>query len=426
MDSITLKPISAVKGEVTLPGSKSLSNRALLLSAVGSGDTRLTNLLKSDDTSRMVDALRQLQINVELSPDWAECRVQGNGGLFETPANSRFNLGNAGTAIRPLTSMLALVPGSFEVDGDKYMRERPINHLGDALTALGATIQYMDKPGYPPLRIEGGKILGGPVSIDGSISSQFLTSLLMSLPLARNDSQIEVVGDQVSKPYLDITLHMMSLFGVQATHLDYKTFNIPGGQRYSSPGTYMIEGDASSASYFFGAGAISGKVRVNGIGKNSIQGDLAFIDVIEKMGARVSRSDQWIEVESAPLKGIDIDLNHIPDAAMTLASVALFARGRTTIRNIYNWRVKETDRMHAMASELRKLGAVIETGSDYIVIDPPNKILPATIETYGDHRVAMALSLAALGNEAICILDPDCTRKTFPGYFEVLNSIAEH
>jgi 3-phosphoshikimate 1-carboxyvinyltransferase len=426
MDTITLAPIKNISGEVTLPGSKSLSNRALLLSSLAQGKTTLTNLLRSDDTERMIVALRQLGVTIKLNESWSECIVTGNDGLFSKPNEHSFFLGNAGTAIRPLTCILALIPGEYKIDGDQYMRERPIEHLGDALIALGADVQYLEKQGYPPLLVSGGNIKGGNVEIQGNISSQFLTSLLLSLPLAQNNSDIKVIGEQVSKPYLKITLDIMEQFGVQASHENYQSFHIPGRQQYQSPGSYLIEGDASSASYFFGAAAIGGKIRVTGIGENSVQGDVAFVDVMEQMGATVTKSDDWIEVSKGFLKGIDIDLNHIPDAAMTVATVALFARGQTRIRNIYNWRVKETDRMYAMATELRKLGATVETGDDYIVIDPPETLNSVSIDTYGDHRIAMAFSLAALGGQDITINDPGCTRKTFPDFFEVLKSVSIH
>jgi 3-phosphoshikimate 1-carboxyvinyltransferase len=424
MDNIILEPIRSIAGDIWLPGSKSLSNRALLLSSLASGNTRLTNLLRSDDTTHMVNALQQLGVNIRLSEDWNQCEIEGKGGLFSTPEDIRFFLGNAGTAIRPLTAILSMIPGEFEIDGDKYMRDRPIEHLIDALIQLGAEVEYTKKQGYPPLRVRGGRITGGHARIPGNISSQFLTALLLSLPLARLDSSIEIIGEQVSKPYLDITLNIMSKFGVNVSHQDYHQFSIPGGQQYRSPGSYMIEGDASSASYFFGAAAIAGSIRVHGLGENSVQGDLAFVDVMKQMGASVKKNPEWIEVSRGKLKGIDIDLNHIPDAAMTVATVALFAEGRTSIRNIYNWRVKETDRMHAMATELRKVGATVETGDDYIIIDPPINIEAVEIDTYGDHRVAMSFSLAALGNNAIQINDPDCTRKTFPDYFTMLESVS--
>ena len=410
---------------MTLPGSKSLSNRALLLGALAAGNTQLTNLLKSDDVDRMTDALRQLGTTVDLSGDGTEALVHGNAGLFQPSADpTQLFLGNAGTAIRPLTAMLSLTPGAFEVDGDEYMRERPIGQLVDALTQLGASISYQGKPGCPPLRIEGGKVKPGKVQIPGNISSQYLTALLMALPLLPGDSTITVLGEQVSKPYLDITLGIMKAFGVTASHEDYKVFSVQGGSAYQSPGHYLIEGDASSASYFLAAAAIGGgPVKVHGLGRNSVQGDYSFLDTLEQMGARVNRQDTWVEVKGAPLQGMDLDLNHIPDAAMTVAALALFAKGRTSIRNIYNWRVKETDRMHAMATGLRALGAEVTTGDDYIVIDPPARIQPARLDTYGDHRVAMSFSLAALGDAPVTINDPDCTSKTFPGYFQAFAAI---
>jgi 3-phosphoshikimate 1-carboxyvinyltransferase len=427
MEQLQLRPITQVAGDVNLPGSKSLSNRALLLAALAKGETTLHNLLASDDTARMLDTLQQLHVPVTFSNNSKTCVVKGLGRLFTPPNDSQFFLGNAGTAIRPLTSMLALCPGSFVIDGDEYMRERPLDHLVDALRQLGATVTYLGKPGCPPISLEGGHIHGGKVAIKGNISSQYLTALLMSLPLAEKSSVIEVIGEQVSKPYLDITLKIMQDFGVSASHDDYKMFNVKGQQQYVSPGDYLIEGDASSASYFFAAAAIrGGTVRVNGLGADSVQGDIAFLDVIEQMGARVTRSDTWIEVSRGELQAIDLDLNHIPDAAMTVAMLALFADGTSRIRNIYNWRVKETDRMTAMATELRKLGAIVETGDDYIVITPPAQLLDATIDTYGDHRMAMCFSLAAMGDAVITINDPGCVAKTFPNYFETLQQIVGH
>ncbi|MFT5563144.1 MAG: 3-phosphoshikimate 1-carboxyvinyltransferase, partial [Litorivivens sp.] len=316
MDPLTLKSVRTVGGEINLPGSKSLSNRALLLAALCPDETTLINLLKSEDTERMVDALRQLGIAITLSEDYQTCTVRGNDGLFAPPNDTRFMLGNAGTAIRPLTGMLAMISGTFTIDGDEYMRERPIHHLVEALTQLGAQIEYLGKPDCPPIRVKGGKIKGGKVSVRGDISSQYLTALLMALPLANNDSEVTVIGEQVSKPYLDLTLDIMDRFGVKASHNNYQSYQIAGRQTYQSPGQYLIEGDASSASYFFAAAAIKGgTIKVNGIGKDSVQGDIDFLEVIEAMGAKVQRGDTWVEVEGAPLKAIDMDLNHIPDAA---------------------------------------------------------------------------------------------------------------
>jgi|TARA_B110000091_G_scaffold195543_1_gene222296 3-phosphoshikimate 1-carboxyvinyltransferase len=419
-----LPKVNSVEGEINLPGSKSLSNRALLLAALAPGQTTLLNLLRSEDTQRMVEALTQLGVSLTMNDDWSRCVVSGHDGLFQAPNEHKFFLGNAGTAIRPLTSILAMMQGNFIVDGDQYMRERPINHLVEALKQLGASIEYLGEENCPPLRVIGGSIRGGKVEIKGDISSQYLTSLLLALPLAPKDSEVSVIGEQVSKPYLDLTLDIMSKFGVNARHENHQYFTIPGGQSYQSPGTYLIEGDASSASYFFAAAAIAGgTVRVNGIGSNSVQGDIEFLDAIEAMGAVVSRQSDSIEVSGGALKGIDMDLNHIPDAAMTIAAMALFAEGTTIIRNIYNWRVKETDRMFAMATELRKLGATVEAGHDYIVIEPPEKIQSASINTYGDHRIAMCFSLASLSDAEITINNPEVTAKTFPDYFDVFASI---
>ena len=426
---LTLEPIQHMAGEVHLPGSKSLSNRALLLASLASGTTKLTNLLRSDDTERMVTALRQLGVSLSLSEDWQTCEVTGQGGLFipgtNQPFELAFNLGNAGTAIRPLTAVLSLVPGQFLIDGDEYMRERPIGHLTDALRQLGADIQFSGKDGYPPFSLTGGQVKPGDISIPGNISSQYLTALLMALPLLNGESHVDVIGDQVSKPYLDITLGIMDQFGVTASHTEYSRFSIPGSQQYVSPGHFMIEGDASSASYFFAAAAIAGgPIRVHGVGSNSVQGDIQFLDTIEQMGAVVDRQPDWVEVRRGELKGVDVDLNHIPDAAMTIAAMALFAEGPTQIRNIYNWRVKETDRMHAMAEGLTRLGATVSTTDDSIRIEPPTDIKPASIDTYGDHRIAMCFSLAALGSAPVTIEDPECTRKTFPDYFDVFNSLS--
>ena len=426
MQHLTLEPIKKLSGAVTLPGSKSLTNRALLLSALALGTTRLNNLLRSDDIEHMIAALQQLAVNLDLSDNWQYCRVRGNDGLFDPPADKSFSLGNAGTAIRPLTAIFSLINCEFEIDGDAYMRKRPIVHLTDALTSLGAKISFLGKKGYPPYKIKGGGVSGGNISLPGNISSQYLTALLMALPLGNTDTKVSIIGEQVSKPYLDITLGMMKTFGVSASHDNYQHFYIPGNQSYVSPGEYLIEGDASSASYFFAGAAVDGgRVSVRGLGKDSVQGDIQFLDAIEKMGASVRRHRNEVEVASnGKLRGVDMDLNHIPDAAMTLAAIAIFAEGRTTIRNIYNWRVKETDRMHAMSEGLARLGAKVVTTIDTISIEPPKKIQSATINPYGDHRVAMSFSLAALSGAKITIQDPDCTRKTFPNYFEVLKSVS--
>jgi 3-phosphoshikimate 1-carboxyvinyltransferase len=334
-------------------------------------------------------------------------------------------LGNAGTAMRPLCAVLAASNGEFELTGEPRMEERPIGALVDSLRQAGAEIEYLKNEGFPPLLIKGKKLSGGSLKVDGSVSSQFLTAVLMSAPLYAQQTVIEIVGDLVSKPYIDITLHIMQQFGVEVENQNYRKFVIRGNQKYRSPGKFLVEGDASSASYFLAAGAIKGgTVRVTGVGKASIQGDIRFADVLQQMGAKISWGEDFIEVQGAPLLGIDLDMNHIPDAAMTIATTALFAKGKTAIRNIYNWRVKETDRLAAMACELKKVGAQVVEGHDFIEITPPEKINEAEIDTYDDHRVAMCFSLVALSDTAVIINDPDCTAKTFPDYFHRYSSIS--
>ncbi|MDY0402098.1 3-phosphoshikimate 1-carboxyvinyltransferase [Sulfurovum sp.] len=425
MNSITLKPISKIDGEVNLPGSKSLSNRALLLAALAKGTSKITNLLESDDTRHMLNALKILGVSYQLSPDKRECVVEGNGGAFDHSETIELFLGNAGTAMRPLCAALCLGKGRYRLTGEPRMEERPIGHLVDALREAGAKITYEKNEGYPPLLIEACGLEGGEVEIDGAISSQFLTALLMAAPLIEHDTTIRIKGELVSKPYIDITLDIMKDFGVTVENEDYRTFKVKGGQNYHAVESFMVEGDASSASYFLAAGAIKGgRVKVTGIGKKSIQGDIRFADVLEKMGAKVEWGDTYIAVSRGELHGIDMDFNHIPDAAMTIATTALFAEGTTTLRNIYNWRVKETDRLTAMATELRKVGAAVEEGEDYLKVTPPPALKHAAIDTYDDHRMAMCFSLLALDPESVTINEPECTAKTFPTYFDVLESIS--
>ncbi|MCF6205907.1 MAG: 3-phosphoshikimate 1-carboxyvinyltransferase [Sulfurovum sp.] len=427
MNSITLEPIKKVEGEVNLPGSKSLSNRALLIAALAEGTTTITNLLESDDTRHMLNALKQLGIAYELSEDKTTCTMHGNGGPFENSEPVELFLGNAGTAMRPLCAALCLGRGEYVLTGEPRMKERPIGHLVDALREAGADISYLENEGYPPLKIVANGLKGGRVKIDGSISSQFLTALLIAAPMAQNDMHIEIVGELVSKPYIDITLDIMQRFGVEVENRNYKTFMVKAGQRYRAPNRYMVEGDASSASYFLAAAAIKGgTVKVTGVGKKSVQGDVAFVDVLEKMGAKVEWGDEYIAVTRGDLNAVDMDFNHIPDAAMTIATTALFADGTTTLRNIYNWRVKETDRLAAMATELRKVGATVEEGEDYLTIIPPKHLKHAAIDTYDDHRMAMCFSLLALDPVSVTINEPECTAKTFPTYFEVLESISQY
>jgi len=417
---LDLGPIARVQGTVKMPGSKSISNRVLLLAALADGETRVENLLDSDDTRVMLNALELLGVRIER--DSATVR----GGSFPNKS-ADLHLGNAGTAFRPLTAVLALAGGDYRLSGAPRMHERPIGDLVDALRALGARIDYLGKEGFPPLALHPGTIRGGaPLRVRGEVSSQYLSALLMAAPLAGSETRIEVEGELISKPYVEITLNLMRRFGVKVERDGWKAFTVPA-QRYASPGEIRVEGDASSASYFLAAGAIAGgPVRVEGVGRGSIQGDVRFTEVLAKMGAKISWGEDWIEASASggKLKPIDADLNHIPDAAMTAAVAALFADGTSTLRNIASWRVKETDRIAAMATELRKLGAVVEEGADSIRITPPAALRSATIATYGDHRMAMSFSLAALGGIKVRIDDPACVAKTFPEYFAALASIS--
>ncbi|HAG30271.1 3-phosphoshikimate 1-carboxyvinyltransferase [Alteromonas macleodii] len=418
MEQLTLDPIAKVSGEVNVPGSKSLSNRALLLAALAEGETELTNLLDSEDIEHMLNALTKLGINYRLSEDKTQCVVQGNGGAFNVAEPLELFLGNAGTAMRPLCAALAASNVDTVLTGEPRMEERPIGDLVDALREADAEVTYLKNEGFPPLQIKGKTLNGGEMSVDGSVSSQFLTALLMAAPLFSGDVTIRIKGELVSKPYIDITLDTMAKFGVTVKNDNYQTFTISGDAKYIAPGKFMVEGDASSASYFLAAGAIKGgTVRVTGIGQNSIQGDIRFADVLEAMGATVVWNDEYVEITGAPLKGVNMDMNHIPDAAMTIATTALFAEGPTTMTNIYNWRVKETDRLAAMATELQKLGAKVEEGHDYIKVWPTDSLKHAEIDTYNDHRIAMCFSLVALSDTPVTINDPGCTRKTFPDYF---------
>ncbi|KGT94269.1 3-phosphoshikimate 1-carboxyvinyltransferase [Erwinia typographi] len=425
MESLTLQPIALVDGTVNLPGSKSVSNRALLLAALAKGTTRLTNLLDSDDVRHMLNALKALNVSYTLSADRTVCEVTGQGGPLHADGPTELFLGNAGTAMRPLAAALCLGSNDIVLTGEPRMKERPIGHLVDALRQGGAEVNYLEQTDYPPLHLKGG-FSGGEVSVDGSVSSQFLTALLMAAPLAPNDTRIVIKGELVSKPYIDITLNLMQTFGVAVKNESYSVFQIAGNQQYVSPGDYLVEGDASSASYFLAAAAIKGgTVKVTGIGRNSMQGDIRFADVLEQMGAVIAWGDDYIACTRGELNAVDLDMNHIPDAAMTIATAALFAKGTTVMRNIYNWRVKETDRLAAMATELRKVGAEVEEGHDYIRITPPETLKFAEIGTYNDHRMAMCFSLVALSATPVTILDPKCTAKTFPDYFEQLARLSK-
>lgn len=426
LESLSWGPFKQARGEVTLPGSKSISNRTLLLAALSDGETLVQNLLKSDDTDVMLAALAKLGVVVTPQGE-KQFRVKGCGGKFPSTSADLF-LGNAGTAFRPLTAALAFQQGHYQLSGVARMHERPIGDLVEALNALGADVRCTANAGFPPLEIAPFSANAtARVKVRGDVSSQFLTALLMALPLLQREITVEVEGELISKPYIDITLNLMSRFGVNVTRPEWREFVVPSGARYTSPREIFVEGDASSASYFLAAGAIGGgSVRVHGVGRASIQGDVRFAETLREMGASIAMGEDWIEA-SAPagkLRAIDADLNHIPDAAMTIAIAALFAEGTTTIRNIASWRVKETDRISAMAIELRKVGATVEEGADYIRVTPPATLIAnASIDTYDDHRMAMCFSLVALGGVPININDPKCVGKTFPDYFAVMSGI---
>jgi 3-phosphoshikimate 1-carboxyvinyltransferase len=442
---LDIPPLRGASGTVRLPGSKSISNRVLLLAALADGRTRVHEPLASDDTRVMLDALRALGCGVEQEGP-GTLGISGLGGRLRAREAQLF-LGNAGTAMRPLAAVLALLAstqgGRFELSGVPRMHERPIGDLVDALRALGCDIVDLGQPGYPPLRVQGlqGGVLhtGQPIPVRGDVSSQFLSALLLALPLVSQaqDIVIEVQGELISKPYVAITLNLLARFGIDIAHEDWRRFVVPRGSRYRSPGEIHVEGDASSASYFIALGAIAARggapLRIEGVGSDSIQGDIRFVDAAQAMGARVQAGPGWLQVSRGawPLRALQLDCNHIPDAAMTLAVMALYADGTTRLDNIASWRVKETDRIAAMAAELRKLGAAVVTGADFIEVTPPAQWQAAAIHTYDDHRMAMCLSLAAFnplagqaGNGGpglpVRILDPRCVAKTFPDYFETL------
>ncbi len=442
---LDLPHLASAHGCVQLPGSKSISNRVLLLAALSHGTTVLHDLLDSDDTRVMLDALHALGCTItpgQVTPG-QPLHITGLGGALPADAAATLFLGNAGTAMRPLTAALAVLGGQFEMTGIARMYERPIGDLVDALRQLGCQIDYLGTPGYPPLKIghpDFAAHLAAPIRVRGDVSSQFLTSLLMALPLlARTQAiTIDVQGELISKPYIHITLELLARFGIRVENHGWQRFVIPAGSRYQSPGAIHVEADASSASYFIALGAIATgdnaqkSIKIEGVGLDSIQGDIRFAEAAQAMGAVVTGGPNWLQVQRGawPLKAIDLDCNHIPDAAMTLAAMALYADGTTTLRNIASWRVKETDRIAAMACELRKLGATVEEGADFIRITPPASVQDwqaASIHTYDDHRVAMCFSLAAFNPAGlpVRIEDPQCVAKTFPDYFEALFTLVQ-
>uniref|UniRef100_A0A7S4EPZ1 3-phosphoshikimate 1-carboxyvinyltransferase n=2 Tax=Pseudo-nitzschia australis TaxID=44445 RepID=A0A7S4EPZ1_9STRA len=439
-ETLTVTPIKSLDGTVTLPGSKSLSNRCLLLAALSEGNTRVDNLLESDDIRYMLEALDTLQVPVEKHSS-ESVTVTGQAGPINSPKSADETvdlfLGNAGTAMRPLAAALCMGRGKFVLDGVPRMRERPIADLIDGLRQLGADVTCVDETGCPPVTINAEGLKGGEASISGKMSSQFLSSLLMASPAVDGDVVIKIKDELISAPYVALTIGLMKKFGVaveiEGSMDGQPTFTIARSEKYTSPGSILVEGDASSASYFIAGAAITGgTVVVRGCGSESVQGDVAFADVMEQMGATVTWGPESITVTRDPsvrLKGVDVDCGKIPDAAMTLAVAALFAEGPTTIRNVYSWRLKETERMKAIVAECTKLGAEVEEFEDYCIIHPPegNKLNDnVLIETYDDHRMAMTFSLAACGGVSVIINDPGCTAKTFPTYFDILESIATH
>ena len=440
---LDIPPLRSAGGLVRLPGSKSISNRVLLLAGLSAGTTSIHDLLASDDTSVMLTALRELGCGVDARG--STVLITGLGGQLITREAKLF-LGNAGTAMRPLTAALALLaasrPGSFELSGVPRMHERPIGDLVDALRSLGCLIDYLGTPGFPPLRLGSSTLplnTQSAIRVRGDVSSQFLTSLLLALPLvsAHGPLTIMVEGELISKPYVEISLNLLARFGIAVQRDGWTRFTVPEGSQYTSPGEIHVEGDASSASYFIALGAIAAtgtSIRIEGVGTQSIQGDIRFVDAARAMGADVVGGPNWLEVRRGrwPLSAIELDCNHIPDAAMTLAVMALYAQGTTTLTNIASWRVKETDRIAAMATELRKLGATVAEGADFIAVTPPARWQAAAIRTYDDHRIAMCFSLAALNPTvgaspavAVRILDPGCVAKTFPGFFPTFFSVVE-
>jgi 3-phosphoshikimate 1-carboxyvinyltransferase len=434
MEHLDLAHASGAAGTVRLPGSKSISNRTLLLAALAEGETELAGLLDSDDTRVMLDALRALGVTVRPGSAQGHVHVEGRSRGFSVKKADLF-LGNAGTALRPLTAVLALGDGHYTLSGTARMHERPIGDLVEALRQAGASIDYRAAPGFPPLAIAPRKdVSDTSVRVRGDVSSQFLSSLLMAIGASQRGGRVEVIGELISKPYVAMTLALMERFGVRVEREGWRAFAIRKGEGYRSPGRIEVEGDASSASYFLAAGLLGGgPVRVEGVGRDSIQGDVKFAGVLEAMGARVRYGENWIEAEGRPpLASLDADLNEIPDAAMTAAVLALFANGPSRLANIGSWRVKETDRLAAMATELRKLGADVEEGADFLRIAPPAGFASrepsrgprVAIDTYDDHRMAMSFALAAFGPVPIRINDPRCVSKTFPAFFDAWRSIA--
>lgn len=418
---IAIDPSGPVRLDVGVPGSKSLTNRALIAAALAEGQTRLSCASLSDDSRFLAEALRRAGIPVDIREDEGVLVVEGRGGAAPA-AGGEFFLGNAGTALRFFTSFLCLGRGRFRVDGDARMRERPIGGLVEALRGLGAEIAYGGAEGFPPLEIRAKGLSGGRAVVRGDTSSQFVSSLLLSAPGAAGPVEIEVAGEPTSKPYVDITLDVMRDLGVEVEREDYRRFRVSAGRRYRA-GPYAIAGDGASANYFLAMAAVTGGfARVRGVGSRSRQGELGFAEVLREMGCAVAVGEDSIEVRGGPLRGVDVDMNDMPDSVQTLACLALFAQGATRVRRVANLRVKETDRIAAIAREAAKLGARVEEGPDGFTLYPPAHLKPAEIDTYKDHRMAMSFAVAAVAAPGIVIRDPECVSKSFPGFFEMLEA----
>jgi 3-phosphoshikimate 1-carboxyvinyltransferase len=428
MNEITLKASKQVRGCIKLPGSKSITNRVLLMAALGSGVTKLIDPLRSEDTDQMINALIKLGVSVkEVNDDKKTLEIKGSEHNFPNKDTNLF-LGNSGTTFRPLAAVLAMMRGDYYLSGIERMHERPIKDLVDALEQMGSSIQYEKNHGYPPITINNRSIeISKPIKIKGDISSQYLTALLIAGPISNNEFNIEVVGDLISKPYIDITLKLLTKFNIFYNNDNWRLFSLKKDSVYRNPTKIFVEGDASSASYFFAAASLAGSIEIKGINKDSIQGDLKFLDIISKMGAKIEYKSDSIQVSRASsLKGIEIDCIEIPDAAMTLAIMAVFADKPTKLKNIGSWRVKETDRILAMNNELTKMGVEVSTTHDSMTVFPQKQLNDnISIETYNDHRIAMCFSLFCIKNLNITIQDPNCVNKTYPDYFKDLKSVIE-
>ena len=428
MNEITLKASKQVRGCMKLPGSKSITNRVLLMAALGCGVTKLIDPLRSEDTDQMINALIKLGVSVkELNDDKNIIEIKGIEHNFPNK-NTNLFLGNSGTTFRPLAAVLAMMRGDYYLSGIERMHERPIKDLVDALEQMGSSIQYEKNHGYPPITINNSSIeISEPIQIKGDISSQYLTALLIAGPISNNEFNIEVIGDLISKPYIDITLKLLTKFNIFYNNDNWRLFSLKKDSIYRNPTKIFVEGDASSASYFFAAASLAGSIEIKGINKDSIQGDLKFLDIISKMGAKIEYKSDSIQVSKASnLKGLEIDCKEIPDAAMTLAIMAVFADKPTKLKNIGSWRVKETDRILAMDNELTKMGVEVSTTHDSMTIFPQKQLNDnISIETYNDHRIAMCFSLFCLKNLNITIEDPNCVNKTYPDYFKDLKSVIE-